>query len=259
MLKRALGFCLATLLIVPACTSDKAKDVDVEAEIARNLGEADANLRNDKVAEAEAGYKVVLGYDATNAAALTGLGRVELAREQPAAAIEPLEKAIAAAPNDAKAHATLGQAYVATNDWAKAADHLGKAWELDKDTEQYALEYGAALREAKQLDAAITVLQEVAAINPQIKYVYRELGKAQLDASDHDKALESFMKAQLAWPGDQDSFAGAGMVYEAQGKIGDSIDQWAQYIQQDCCSTYSKEIAQPKIAELKAKENAAPN
>lgn len=258
VLKRALGFCLA-LLIVPACTPDKGKDVDVEAEIARNVATGDANLRSDKVDEAETNYKVALGYDATNAAALTGLGRVALVRNDAAAAIDPLERAVAADPNDPQAHATLGRAYVATSEWAKAAEQFGKARELDKDTDQYALEYGAALREAKQHDQAIAVLEELAALNPKIKYVYREIGKVHLDTNNHAEALRAFMKAQIQWPGDQDSFAGAGAAYEAQGKISDSIDQWAQYIQQDCCSTYSKEVAQPKLAALKAIENAQPN
>ncbi|MFO7565463.1 MAG: tetratricopeptide repeat protein [Enhygromyxa sp.] len=257
-MKRVLGICVAALLILPAC-EPKQKEVDVPAEIARNLAEGDSNLRNNKTAEAKTNYEVVLGYDANNAAALTGLGRIALDAGDPAGAIEPLAKAVAADPQYALGHASLGRAYAGTKDWAKAAEHLGKAWELEQDTEQYGLEYGVALREAKQLDKAAEVLKEVAEINPKLKYVYRELGKVQYDAGELDKSLRTFMKAQTQWAGDQDAFAGAAMVYEAQGEIGKSIDQWSQYIQQDCCSTYSKEVAQPKLAELKEKENAAPN
>ena len=66
------------------------------------------------------------------------------------------------------------------------------------------------------------------------------------------------MKAQTQWAGDQDAFLGASQVYEAQGEISKAIDQLSQYIQQDCCSTYSKDHAQPKLKELKELENAAP-
>lgn len=257
-MKRVLGICVVALLLLPAC-QPKEQEVDVPAEIARNLSEGDSNLRNNKTAEAKTNYEIVLGYDPNNAAALTGLGRIALAAEDPAGAIEPLAKAVAADANYSLGQASLGRAYAGTKDWAKAAEHLGKAWELDKDTEQYGLEYGIALREAKQLDKAVEVLEEVAEINPKLKYVYRELGRVQLDANELDKALRTFMKAQTQWAGDQDAFAGAAMVYEAQGEISKSIDQWSQYIQQDCCSTYSKDVAQPKLAELKAKENALPN
>lgn len=259
-MNRALGICLATslLLLAPAC-EPKQKEVDVEGEIKRNLGEGDSNLRNNKIDEAEANYKQVLTHDANNAAALTGLGRVALERNDPAAAVDPLEKAVAADDKNALAHASLGRAYVGTKDWAKAAEQLGKAWELDQDTEQYGLEYGVALRESKQFDKAVETLTEVAEINPKIKYVYRELGKTHFAASELDKSLRMFMKAQSTWAGDQDSFAGAAMVYEAQGDVSKAIDQWSQYIQQDCCSSYSKETAQPKLAELKDKENATPN
>jgi tetratricopeptide (TPR) repeat protein len=246
------------LFAVPAC-EPKQKDIDVQAEIARNLKEGDSLLRSTKTDDAEASYKLVLTYDANNAEALTGLGRVALDRNDPAAAIEPLEKAVASNGELALARASLGRAYAGTNDWAKAVEQLGKAWELDPNTEQYGLEYGVALREAKQLDKAVETLEAVAEINPKIKYVYRELGKTHFDAGDLDKSLRTYMKAQTAWAGDQDSFAGAATVYEAQGQISKSIDQWSSYIQQDCCSDYSKTTAQPKLAELKAKENALPN
>ncbi len=259
-MKRALGVCLAAavLLALPAC-EPKQPDVDIPAEIARNLAEGDSNLRNNKVDEAEANYKQVLEYEANNADALTGLGRVALERNDPAAAIEQLDKAVAANGELALARASLGRAHVGTKDWAKAAEQLGKAWELAQNEEQYGLEYGIALRESKQLDKAAEVLAEVAEINPKLKYVHRELARVQFDAGELDKALRTFMKAQSTWAGDQDSFAGAAMVYEAQGEITKAIDQWSNYIQQDCCSTYSKDVAQPKLKELKEKENALPN
>jgi tetratricopeptide (TPR) repeat protein len=256
--KRLSVIALALALLVPAC-QPKKDDGDLAAAVEAKLKESDANLRNHKSDEAAEGYKWVLaqaGY-ADDVRALTGLGKVELEREAYAAAIDPLEKAVAQKGDDAEARATLGRAYVGTKDWAKAAEHLGKAWELDKETEQYALEYGVALRETNKLDESKAVLEEVAEINPKIKYVYRELGKTYYAAKDLDKALRTFMKAQSQWAGDQDSYAGAAMVYEEQGDISKSIDQWSSYIQQDCCSTYSKDVAQPKLAELKAKENAA--
>lgn len=256
-MKRALSLAaLALVLLAPACQPEK-DPAELANAIQAKLAESDANLRNHKSDEAAEGYKWVLSQEPDNVAALTGLGNVELERKAFEAAIEPLEKAIAKDGNVAGTRASLGRAYTGTANWAKAAEHLGKAWELDKDTEQYGLEYGVALRETGKLDEAATVLEEVAEINPKLKYVYRELGKVQFAKTELDKALRTFMKAQSQWAGDQDSYAGAAMVYEAQGEISKSIDQWSAYIQQDCCSVYSKDVAQPKLAELKAKENAA--
>lgn len=241
--------------MLPACTKEKPPE-DIEALIARSLDDGDTLLRNSKLDEAEEQFKKVLEHDADNVAALTGLGRIELARENPAGAIEPLKQAVAGKADDALAQASLGRAFAGTKDWAGAAEHLGIAWNIDKDEDQYGLEYGIALRENKQLDEAITTFGEVADNNPKIKYVYRELAHAHKEAGDLDKALRTYMKAQSAWAGDQDAYAGAATVYEAQGEISKSLDQWAKYIQQDCCSTYSKDVAQVKLAELKAKENA---
>lgn len=253
--KRVLGLALLAVLMVPACKTEPPPQ-DIPAMIVRALADGDSLLRNNKVDEAAKEYAWVVEQDASNAAALTGLGRVELARENPAGAIDPLKKAVAAKADDPLAQASLGRALAGTKDWAGAAEHLGKAWELDKDEDQYGLEYGVALRESKQYDEAIAVFGEVAESNPKIKYVYRELAHAHKEAGDLDKALRTYMKAQSAWAGDQDAFAGAALVYEAQGQVGKAVDQWAKYIQQDCCSSYSKETAQPKMAELKAKENA---
>jgi Flp pilus assembly protein TadD len=253
--KRVLGLALAAILIVPACKPE-APDANLPEQIVAKLAESDSNLRNHKTDEAAAGYKWVLDNDPGNVAALTGLGKVELERGDFAAAVDPLDKAVAHNGEDAEARAALGRAHAGTADWAKAAEHLGKAWALDHDTEQYGLEYGVALRETGDLEQAKAVLTEIGEINPKIKHVFRELGETQLAAKEYDTALRTFMKAQTQWPGDQDAYAGAGAAYEAKGEIANALDQWSQYVQQDCCSTYSKDVAQPKLAELKAIENA---
>lgn len=259
-MKRTLGLSLAIALLIPlsAC-KPKEPEIDIDAEIARNLEEAASNLRNNKVEEAKGQYQWVLDQDADNVGGLTGLGKVALAEEDYAGAVGPLEKAVAASGEDTDARVSLGRAHAGTKDWAKAAEHLGKAWELDQNQEQYGLEYGVALRESGDAAKAIEVLTEVSEINPKLKYVYRELGRAHHAAKDLDKALTTYMQAQIQWKGDQDSFAGAAMVFEEKGEISKAIDQWSAYIQQDCCSTYSKDTAQPKLAALKEQENSAGN
>lgn len=259
-MKRLLGLALASALLLPAAACQpKEKEIDLPAEIARRLEDGAANLRNDKIDEAEALYKWILDHEAGNVAALTGMGKVALAREDYEAAVASLEKAVAADADDADAQVSLGRAHAGAGDWAKAAEHLGKAWELDGEQEQYGMEYGVALREAGDLAKSAEVLTEVGELNPKLQYVFRELAKTQHAAKELDKALRTFMKAQTHWKGDQDAYAGAAMIYEEQGEISKAIDQWSAYIQQDCCSSYSKDTAQPKLAELKELENAAPN
>jgi len=81
--------------MVPACKTEPPPQ-DIPAMIVRALADGDSLLRNNKVDEAAKEYAWVVEQDASNAAALTGLGRVELARENPAGAIDPLKKAVAA-------------------------------------------------------------------------------------------------------------------------------------------------------------------
>ena len=60
-MKRALALALASALFLPALACQPKKpEVDIQAEIARNLEEAASNLRNNKLDEAKGQYGWVL-------------------------------------------------------------------------------------------------------------------------------------------------------------------------------------------------------
>ena len=60
------------------------------------------------------------------------------------------------------------------------------------------------------------------------------------------------MKAQSTYGSDKMARAGAAFVYEDKEDIKHALDEWSAYIQRDCCSDYSRTVAQKKIMELKA-------
>ena len=256
-MKRTLGLALIALLsVAPAC-QQKKEDVNLPEQIATKLEAADNLLRNMEHDLAAESYQWVLDNDPSNAKAHLGLGRVDFEKKNFDKAIPHLEKAAELAADDAQAHGWLGRAQAKTAKWAEAAASAAKAAELDEDhADAWNYDRGIALRESGSLEESEKVLREVSELNPRFKYVYRELAETIYRQKRLDDGLRMFMKAQSAWKGDQMSFIGAAKIYEEQGQVSKALDQYSQYIQQDCCSDYSTNEIAPKVKALKEKENA---
>ena len=92
---------------------------------------------------------------------------------------------------------------------------------------------------------------KVAELDPRAPSVNTELGDALREQDKLDDALKHYMKAQNVNRSDKRAHAGAAMVYEKKGDNKHALDEWSSYIQMDCCSDFSKTVAQKKIESLK--------
>jgi Flp pilus assembly protein TadD len=150
----------------------------------------------------------------------------------------------------------MAKVYDLTDRPVEAASAYAAAWALNLDDARLGLGQGKALLKAKKFAEAETVLRKVGEEDPEIQYVWSALGDAMREQGKNDEALGMYMKAQNKYDSDKSAYAGATMIYEAKGENSKAIDQLSRYIQRDCCSSYSKEWANPKLLELKAKEDA---
>lgn len=245
-------------LSVPACDSGKEVDpAEAEAKRKKTLEDAQARLRNHKLADAERLFGLVLEDQPQNADALAGMGIVRYRQENYEDAEKLLTQAIGLEGGIAPHHAILAELYAITDRHDQAVASYTKAHELDPENGDYGLALGRQLVETEQFAKAEEVLTQVAevdpkAIDPNGVGVYTALGDAQRGQDKLDDALRTYMKAQTTYGSDKLAFAGAALVYEKQGDIKHALDQWSAYIQRDCCSKYSKTVAQKKIMELKA-------
>lgn len=250
---------LAALLTAPVVGCDNSKEPTQEekdAKFARELEDADARIRNNKPAEAKKILGRLLKERPDDAKATALLGKAHYAKSEYKDAESLLKKAVANNPKDAEAQYMLGETLRYTDRFAEAADAYRAAFELDKENSDYGLSLGIALLKAEKAADAETVLVEVLDLDPKAQDGARTgantfLGDAYRAQGKLDDALRSYMKAQTINQSDKMAFAGAGFVYEGKDDIKHALDQWSAYVQRDCCSEYSKTVAQKKVAELK--------
>ena len=255
--KRALPLALAALLLVPACNAEKGMTPEEKAAlIVAKVKEADASITAEQEDKAKEPLAWVLKEDPENAAAHAAMARMYLAKKDAKSAEPHAAKAVAGAAGDAGAHTNMAKIYDLTERPAEAAASYATAWELSPDDARLGLGQGMALLRSKKFAESEKVLARVGEDDPEIQYVWSALGDAMREQGKLDEALGKYMKAQNTHASDKTAFAGATMVYEAQGEVTKALDQLSRYIQRDCCSTYSKEWAKPKLAELEAKEKA---
>lgn len=258
-MKRLVTAWVALSLLLPAaCNKDKELDpAQVEARRKSNLEEAAARLRNNKVQDAERFYSMVLEEHPEDPEAMAGLGIVRYHQKQYEEAESLLTKAVAKEAGIAQHHAVLAEMYAINDRTKEAVAAYAKAFELEPDNSTYGLALGRELVEAEEYAKAEEILRQVAdldprAIDPNGVGVHTALGDALRGQDKLDDALRTYMKAQTTYGSDKMAFAGAAFVYEAQEEIKHALDQWSAYIQRDCCSDYSRTVAQKKIMELEA-------
>lgn len=254
-------FVMLSLVSVLGCKDKGPSPEDLEASRQRSLEEAAVRLRNGKVQDADALYSKVLETHPEDAVAIAGLGRVRYEQKDYSAAEDLLKKSVAATPENAETYAILGEMYAMTDRPAEAAEAYGKAFKLDSENAAYGLAYGRVLNRIEKYAEAEAVLKETAEIDPQVLTpdrvgVYTILGDALRGQQKYDDALRTYMKAQSTYASDKMARAGAAFVYEDKQDYKHALDEWSAYIQRDCCSDYSRSVAQKKIMELGARGDA---
>ncbi len=257
-MQRLVLVALAVLLTAPVLGCDKppeATQEEKDAKFAGELEDADARIRNNKPAEAQKLLARLLEERPEHPKAVALLGKAHYASGEYKEAEVLLTKAVVATPGDAETHYILGETLRSLERPAEAADAFRTAFELDKENSNFGLSLGIALLEAEKASEAEAVLTEVLDIDPKAQDgtptgANTFLGDALRAQGKLDEALRSYMKAQTLNQSDKKAFAGAAFVYEDKDDVKHALDQWSAYIQRDCCSEFSRTVAQKKITDL---------
>lgn len=241
-----LSVCIFAVL---AC-GDESVDYS-SSQLEKDLSTGQMHLQHERFQHAEAMFTRILEHEPQHPKALHGLAQVLIETKDYRKALPLLEQALASDSENAEIQVSAGRCYAALEKYTEAAKAYGHAFHLQPQQAVYGLKQGKNLKKSKAWKEAEEILQSVAKLDPYIEFVYTELADVLREQGKLEQALIMYMKAQTIHPGDRMAHAGAAMVYEQKNQLAHAIDEWAAYIRMDCCSDYSKNVAQVTIASLR--------
>jgi tetratricopeptide (TPR) repeat protein len=162
------------------------------------LRRAHTALRAGQVASAEGALRALAAERPRDVNCLWLLGAALLARDQPSAATETLERALAAAPEFAEARIDLARAYRSAGDAARAREEVRRVLEREPHHHRAWLAYGDALVELGQLTDAATAFERARLTDPHRARI--DEATAALTAGDRRKCEAIFREILRADP-----------------------------------------------------------
>jgi tetratricopeptide (TPR) repeat protein len=208
---------------------------------------AEMHLVQSRPEQAEPLLNQARTLDASSGAVRFGLGRVALAKQDYAAAVEHLEAALAAAPAATRVHYPLALAYRGLGNRRKAEAHLQQRGEVDLPPVDPLLEglagllqnaaayetRGAAALDAGQWKDAADNLRKAVAIAPDNPFTRLNLGTSLYMLGDADGALEHYQAAVRLSPGQARAHFGIGVLMETRGQEAEAIGAFMSAVQAD--------------------------
>ena len=125
-----------------------------------------------------------------------------LARQQPTAALDHLQKAVVWDPFSPPLRYETAEVLGQLGRFEDAADELEAACRLQPKSGELRLELGLARAQARQFDKAVQSLEEAVKIDPQLTAAWFNLGLARDSLGRTDEALEALNHAESLAPAD---------------------------------------------------------
>jgi tetratricopeptide (TPR) repeat protein len=185
--------------------------------------------------------------DPGSAAALYGLGRSSLAKQDYAQAVKYLDDALALGPQATRIHYPLALAYRGLGNRDKAEEHLRLRGEADLPPADPLLEEldgllqnaaayetaGAKAMDARQWPEAMASLRKAAELAPDNAFTRLNLATSLYMHGDADGALEQYRAAIRLSPELAKAHFGIGVLMETRGQDREAIDAFAAAVKYD--------------------------
>jgi len=198
--------------------------------------------------QARAIYHQMLELEPEYFDALHMLGVISGRTNDPARAIEWIEKAIAVNPNSASAYSNRGNALSALKQYQAAVASYDQAIVIKPDYADAYFNRGKALYELKQYQAAIASYDQAIAIKPDNADAYCDRGAALNELKRHQAAIASYNKAISIAPNHAKAFCNCGAAWY-------ELDQ-----HQTALECYNRAVAiEPDYADAYSNRGAALN
>jgi tetratricopeptide (TPR) repeat protein len=186
-----------------------------DAEAHFDLGNAYASLK--QVADAKAEYEKAISLDPKLDAAYVNLG-ITLMDTDPAAAIEPLQKAAALLPNEARPQFLLGWAYERSAKAPLAIEHYRAAEKLDEKNSDIHFALGRVLLTSNQPAEAETEFRAAIASDASNAQAHLGLSQALAAQKKSEEAAAELGKYLEAQPSDSEARVSRALALAKLGK-----------------------------------------
>jgi tetratricopeptide (TPR) repeat protein len=191
-----------------------------DADAHFDLGNAYASLK--QTADAKAEYEKAVSLDPKLDAAYVNLG-ITLMDTDPAAAIEPLQKAAALLPNEARPQFLLGWAYERSGKAPLAIEHYRAAEKLDEKNSDIHFALGRILLTSNQPAEAETEFRAAIASDPLNAQAHLGLSQALMAQKKSEEGAAELGKYLEAQPNDSEARVSRALALAKLGKNEDAL------------------------------------
>jgi len=203
---------------------------DSIASIQKNLGAGFALHQQGKLDDAQSYYETVLRADPKNFDALHLLGVIAHQRQNHAAAIELLNRAIQQNPRSALAHLNRGNTVKAMGDTQRAIVDFEKAIAIHPGYAEAYVNLGIARQECRQPDEALVCYRKAINLKPDFAEAYFAMANALQDYGQTDAAIVSLQEATRLRPDFAAAYCNLGNLFKELGRLDDAVAAYEESI-----------------------------
>jgi tetratricopeptide (TPR) repeat protein len=197
-----------------------------EIPVAERLRRAVAFHQKGLLRQAETAYLDILRSDPRHFDALHLLGVIAAQTNDPARAVELIQKSVEIDPNQAPPHANLGGALMELGRHDAAITSLDRAIALDPGYADAHFNRGNAMRALERWDAALASYDRCLAIRPGFAAAHFYRGNTLCELARLEDALSSYDAAIAANPAFAEALLNRGNVLRQLGRIETAIDSY---------------------------------
>jgi len=195
-LRRNLAYILAGKEQIEEAIVEYEKVVEMDDKQINDWKQlANLYIRNNQIDEAVNAYQKIIELDPADQDAQQTLGQLLKSRGEEGAAIEALEKALVLDPENTQLMYDIGRSYFNQGEFPKSIVRLS-SYLVRKPDDLVAKElYGEALFNNENYRDALTVFNEITAVNPENKKVYTDIANCHKELKDFQTARNYVYKA----------------------------------------------------------------
>lgn len=194
---------------------------------------AETHLVGGRLEEAEQLYEESLTVREHSARALTGMARIERARDHADKALHHLSEAIRINPDYIEAYKHILEIHEEQEDRSGLIQTASILHQLSPENPRYTLILARAYLELQELEGSETFFRKTILLSPRMAEAYKGLGNVYMAKEDYEKAKRNFNKALDLDSEDIGILNSLGLAYIRLGQYKEGIERYMMGLKLD--------------------------